>query len=111
MPTPIQRCACRKPALPLILGPVTAAVLIVLAAVLSPALAPAQSSSASYQVPRQSIDGGATRSSSASYVVEGTTGQPDAAPPATSARYQLRGGFHRAAAGAPPDALFANGFE
>ena len=72
----------------------------------------AQSSSASFQVPRQSIDGGAQRATSATYAVVGTLGQPDAGSPVASASYTLNGGFHRAApAGALPDALFANGFE
>ncbi|MBK8069636.1 MAG: hypothetical protein IPK27_19050 [Rhodanobacteraceae bacterium] len=84
---------------------------IALTAMLGQAQAIAQSSSASYQIPRQSIDGGAARARSAGYTIEGTIGQPDAAPPAASASYELRGGFHRAAAGALPDPLFANGFE
>jgi hypothetical protein len=72
----------------------------------------AQSSSASYQMPRQTIDGGAGRASSASYAVEASIGQPDAGATKTSPSYTLRGGFHRAAIGAAlPDALFRDGFE
>lgn len=84
--------------------------LVALAAMLPSAPALAQSSSASYQLPRQSIDGGNAQMASASYVVDGTIGQPDAAPAVTSAGYEVRGGFHRAAA-ALPDPVFANGFE
>ena len=88
---------------------------VVAAAVLllsSPLIAPAQSASASYQVPRQSIDGGAGRSASANYTVNGTIGQPDAGATMTSASYRVRGGFHPAAESeAPPDPLFSNGFE
>ena len=88
------------------------AAMIVLAAALWSTLAPAQSSSASYLLPRQSIDGGKARAGSASYAVEGTIGQPDAASSMTSASYELRGGFHLAAAsGQLPEPLFANGFE
>jgi hypothetical protein len=72
----------------------------------------AQSSSASFQVPRQSIDGGAQRAASATYALVGTLGQPDAGSPAASATYTLNGGFHRAAPSGPlPASLFANGFE
>jgi hypothetical protein len=72
----------------------------------------AQSSSASYQIPRQSIDGGAQRSTSATYTLEATIGQPDAGPVMTSGSYELRGGFHRPAATGPlPDPLFSDGFE
>lgn len=72
----------------------------------------AQSGSASYQIPRQSIDGGAGRATSASYTLNGTIGQPDAGATMTSASYTLRGGFHLAAPAAPlPDPLFSDGFE
>jgi hypothetical protein len=75
-------------------------------------LALTQSASASYQIPRQSIDGGAGRATSATYTLDGTIGQPDAGAIKTSTRYTLRGGFHRAAPAAPlPDPLFSNGFE
>lgn len=79
---------------------------------LAPAVTVAQSSSASYQIPRQSIDGGGGRATSASYTLHGTIGQPDAGPAMTSASYALRGGFLAAAPAAPlPDPLFSNGFE
>lgn len=68
----------------------------------------AQSSSASFQVPRQSIDAGAGRTSSPTYTLHGTLGQPEAAGAATSASYVLRGGFHVAT---PVDSIFRNGFE
>jgi hypothetical protein len=73
----------------------------------------AQSSSATYSVPRQSIDGGAQRASSASYSLNGTVGQPDAGPAMSGATFSVRGGFHRAAtaSGPLPDPIFANGFE
>lgn len=68
-------------------------------------------SSASYQIPRQSVDAGAGLTSSASYPLRGTVGQPDAGV-AASASFALTGGFHTAANAAPqPDPLFANGFE
>jgi hypothetical protein len=72
----------------------------------------AQSSSATYSVPRQSIDGGAQRASSATYGLNGTIGQPDAGPAMSGATFSVRGGFHRAAVGGPqPDSIFASGFE
>lgn len=81
-------------------------------AALAPAVTVAQSSSASYQIPRQSIDGGGGRATSTSYTLLGTIGQSDAGPTMTSASYTLRGGFHLAAAAAPlPDPLFSDGFE
>lgn len=73
---------------------------------------PAQSSSASYQIPRQSIDGGAGRAVSAGYALVGTVGQADAGTVMSSASCTVRGGFHRTGSAAPSlDALFANGFE
>ena len=72
----------------------------------------AQSGSATFVLPRQSIDGGAQRASSASYRLDGTIGQPDAGPAMSGATFSVRGGFHRAAAAGPqPDPIFANGFE
>jgi hypothetical protein len=68
-------------------------------------------SSASYQISRQSIDGGGGAASSAAYLLDGSIGQADAGAPATSASYQVRGGFQRAATGAAIDTIFANGFE
>ena len=82
------------------------------AGLLLPGVTLGQSSSASYQIPRQSIDGGAGRSASAGYTVNGTIGQADTGPAMTSASYSLRGGFHLAAPALPlPDPLFSNGFE
>ncbi len=76
------------------------------------AVALAQSQSASYQIPRQSVDAGAGRAGSASYSLQGSIGQPDAGPAASSPSYTLRGGFQRAASDASlPDAMFADGFE
>jgi hypothetical protein len=66
-------------------------------------------SSASYQIPRHSIDGGASLSSSASFALSNSIGQPDAGR-ASSASFALSGGFQRAA-GNPADDLFRNGFE
>ncbi|MFN7552966.1 MAG: hypothetical protein ACK59M_15290 [Pseudomonadota bacterium] len=72
----------------------------------------AQSSSTTYSIPRQSIDGGTQRASSATYSVTGTVGQPDAGPAVSAATFTVRGGFHRASPAAPlPDAMFSNGFE
>ena len=71
----------------------------------------AQSASASFQIPRQSIDAGAGRASSATYTVHGTLGQPDATGVATSATYALRGGFHVEVAAPLADPIFSNGFE
>lgn len=74
--------------------------------------ASAQSSSASYEIPRQSIDGGGGRTSSASHTLHGTIGQPEAGAVASSASYSLRGAFHRAGPTPPGvDTLFRNGFE
>lgn len=81
------------------------------AAVAWSASALAQAASASYQIPRQSIDGGAGRATSAAYTLHGTIGQPDAGA-TTSESYTLRGGFHLAAPAALlPDPLFSDGFE
>jgi hypothetical protein len=72
----------------------------------------AQSSSATFNVPRQSVDGGAQRTTSATYSANATVGQPDAGPTSSSATYGLRGGFHLAATAGPlPDSIFSNGFE
>lgn len=88
-------------------------VLVALAGTVAVGVALAQSSSATYNVPRQSVDGGAQRASSASYSLNGTIGQPDAGPAMSGATFSVRGGFHRAAAagGPQPDPIFANGFE
>lgn len=92
-------------------GLVLVGVLLVLIVAVLPEPGNAQSS-ASYQIPRQAIAAGAGPASSASFSVSGTMGQPGASATSTSASYTLSGGFHRAAAAAPPpDALFANGFE
>lgn len=89
-----------------------AIVAVATTALLLPWAAFAQSGSASYQIPRQSIDGGAGRATSATYTLHGTIGQPDAGATMTSASYTLRGGFHLAAPAAPlPDPLFSDGFE
>ncbi len=72
----------------------------------------AQSASASYQIPRQSIDGGAARATSASFTLQGSIGQPDAGAVMSSASFALRGGFHTAAPSGPrPDTIFRDGFE
>ncbi len=76
-----------------------------------PALA--QATSTSYEIPRQTIDGGAARAASASYSVDATLGQADAQQPMSSSNFQVRGGFHRPAQplGPLPDDVFADGFE
>ncbi|HRQ63481.1 MAG TPA: hypothetical protein PKZ76_01215 [Xanthomonadaceae bacterium] len=51
--------------------------------------------SESYSLPRHSVDGGAGQASSASYVVRGTMGQAEAGATASSASFEVRGGFHR----------------
>jgi hypothetical protein len=71
----------------------------------------AQSGGTSFSLPRQSIDGGAARSASASFVVVGTVAQPDAGPAMSSTSYQVHGGFHVAVRAALSDDLFANSFE
>jgi hypothetical protein len=68
-----------------------------------------KSSGGNYQVFWNSVDAGGTRSSAGSYVLRGVIGQADAARSAAGA-YQVRGGFLPTKA-APPDGLFANGFE
>lgn len=90
------------------------AVLVVFggAGLLSPVFAFAQSASATYQVPRQSIDNGGGRATSASFTLLVTVGQPDVGATMTSARYILRGGFLVAAPLTPvPDSVFLDGFE
>jgi hypothetical protein len=59
-------------------------------------------------IPRHTIDGGGARSSSASYAITGTAGQPDAHGLLFGPTYRLAGGFW---ARLPEDALFADGFE
>jgi len=69
-------------------------------------------SSASFSLPRHSVDGGAGKANSASFVVQGTIGQADAGAMASSASFDVRGGFHRpTGAGESGDGLFADGFE
>ena len=68
-------------------------------------------SSASYELPRQSIGVGAGRSSSASFELRATIGQPDAGAPMNSASFSLRGGFHRASLAESQPVIFADGFE
>ena len=71
----------------------------------------AQSSSSSYQIPRQSIDSGAGRATSASYSLNGSIGQPDAGARMTSASFRLAGGFHRANTVEPGDNIFSDRFQ
>lgn len=69
-------------------------------------------SSASYQIPRQSIDAGGGRSASPSFELVAVSGQPEAAAAMSSPSYTLRGGLLRAAELAPSgDPIFASGFE
>lgn len=72
-----------------------------------------QSTSTSFAIPRQSIDGGSQRATSANFELNGSIGQADAGAVSISANFSIRGGFHRPVepAGPPPDPLFANGFE
>jgi hypothetical protein len=87
-------------------------VLAVLAAGAGIGVALAQSSSANFSVPRQSIDGGAQRASSATFAVNGTVGQPVAGSAMSGATFSLRGGFHRSTPDAAPgEEIFRNGFE
>lgn len=101
---------CRRSAKPIAL-----AVILAMCALAIPALperALAQSASASFEIPRQTIDGGGEPANSTTYSLQGTVGQPDAGAPMTSASYTLRGGFQVAAPAAPrPDQVFADGFE
>ena len=65
-------------------------------------------SSASFQLPRQSLDAGAAAASSASFELSGAIGQPDANAPASGGNFTLSGGFHREAVA---DLLLRDGFE
>lgn len=72
----------------------------------------AQSSSASFQIPRSGIDGGATQASSARFQLRATLAQADAAVPMSGPRFRLQGGFHRSSFDdASSDVVFADGFE
>jgi len=91
---------------------------IILAALALPAMAPAaggeraksiESSGGNYRVFWNSVDAGGTRSNAGGYAVTGVIGQADATT-SVAGPYQLRGGFLPRKA-APPDGLFANGFE
>jgi hypothetical protein len=90
---------------------VVIAAVITLAGSFVSATSDARSSSTHFSLPRQSIDGGAARSASASFVVVGAVAQPDAGPAMSSTSYQVRGGFHVAVRAALSDDLFANSFE
>ncbi len=70
-----------------------------------------QSNSASYSIVRQTADGGGGRTSSPTFGLEATLGQPDAGVAMASATYALRGGFHRPAEVGAGDVVFRNGFE
>lgn len=65
-------------------------------------------SSATFTLPRQSLDGGAATSRSANFELTGAIGQADASAPANSASFSVTGGFHRQAR---PDLLLRDGFE
>ncbi len=54
-------------------------------------------SSASFSLPRQTVDSGGGAASSARFQIEASIGQADVGPVASSARFELRGGFQRAA--------------
>jgi hypothetical protein len=84
----------------------TASMLLLLASPIG-----AQSGSAGFSMPRQTLDGGAATASSATFDVTGALGQPDAAPPATSPGYSLSGGFHRQATTPAADLMLSDGFE
>ncbi len=108
-PRPIQRAVHRL-----------RAVLIIsfLAVVALPLMLPlgvaAEATSASFELTRQTIDGGGTPAASDSFqIVSGTIGQPEAGRPMTSSSFTLSGGFQRAASIAGPrsEDLFADGFE
>lgn len=85
---------------------------VALAALALPFIAVAQSNSANFELPRQTIDGGGGRATSSSYRLTGTIGQPDAGATLTSASFTLTGGFQRRR---PPDAVselvFSDSFE
>ena len=74
---------------------------------LAPASA-APSGSASYQLPRQSLDGGAVTARGGDFTLTGAIGQPDASVPAVGGTFTLSGGFHRQTGA---DLLFRDGFE
>lgn len=71
----------------------------------------AQSSGGVYTLNPQSIAGGGGRSTGGVFSVEGTIGQHDASNVLGGGVFELTGGFHQRAQGAPGDALFGNGFE
>lgn len=64
--------------------------------------------SATFTVPRQSLDGGAATSRSANFELTGAIGQADASAPSSSGNFSLTGGFHRQSR---PDLLLRDGFE
>ncbi len=77
----------------------------------APAPSFAQSSSASFELPRQSIDSGTAASGSAAFSLRGTLGQADVGELASSATFQLSGGFHRGGSRPREDSLFSDRFE
>jgi len=71
----------------------------------------AQSSGGAYAMERHVVAGGGGASTGGAYALSGTIGQPEAHAVASGGGFQLSGGFWRAKAAAPADAVFANGFE
>lgn len=87
------------------------ALTVVLVGGLAWAGASGHSASASYQIPRQTVDAGAGRSSSASFTLNASIGQPDVGARMTSASFRLSGGFHRGAPSEHEDRIFADRFQ
>lgn len=71
----------------------------------------AQSSGGIYTLEAQSIAGGGGRSSGGVFALEGTIARHDASDVLGGGVFELTGGFHQRAQGAPSDALFGDGFE
>jgi hypothetical protein len=59
------------------------------------------------------IDGGGAKASGGAFEINGTAGQPDAAPTASGGAFEMRGGYWPGVQGdaSTVDALFSDGFE
>ena len=64
-----------------------------------------------FEIARQTITAGGGVAESGRFRVTGTIGQAEAAPPMSSRRFQLSGGFHRRSASERDDRIFFSRFE
>ncbi len=67
-----------------------------------------------FSIPDQTVDGGGQHSQGTRFAVEGTVGQPDAAPPLIGNRFTVTGGFWQPVSTRTPPGdptIFSNGFE